>query len=279
MSEERFSRTEMLIGSTAVETLRKKRVLVFGVGGVGGYVCEALARSGIGTFGLVDPDSVAESNINRQIIAGYRTVGRPKTEVMKERILEISPDTTVRIWPIFFLPACADGIPFAEYDYVVDAVDTVTAKIEIICRAMAAGIPVISAMGAGNRLDPSKVRTADLADTKGDGLARVMRRELRKRGIEHVKVVYSEEEAVHPEERRRDVASGDPASAGPGSADSVSADPACVGPISAGTGIDAASEETSKTERRRSTPGSMVFVPAASGILLASEVVKDLLRE
>ncbi|MBQ6544780.1 MAG: tRNA threonylcarbamoyladenosine dehydratase [Lachnospiraceae bacterium] len=274
MAEERFSRTEMLIGDTAVETLRKKRVIVFGVGGVGGYVCEALARSGIGTFGLVDPDSVAESNINRQIVAGCRTVGRPKTEVMKERILDISPDTKVRTWPLFFLPACADEIPFAEYDYVVDAVDTVTAKIEIICRAMAAGVPVISAMGAGNRLDPSKVRTADLADTKGDGLARVMRRELRKRGIEHVKVVYSEEEAVHPEERRGGVASVDPASAGP-----ASGDPACVGPISGGNGMDAASEETPKTERRRSTPGSMVFVPAASGILLASEVVRDLLQE
>lgn len=198
MIEEQFSRTEILLGHEALDRLAHSRVAVFGIGGVGGYVCEALARSGIGALDLIDDDKVCLSNLNRQIIATHKTLGRYKTEVMKERILEINPQAIVRTYQCFFLPDNADQFPFEEYDYVVDAVDTVTAKIELILRAQEKGIPVISSMGAGNKLDASAFRVADLYETKVCPLARVMRRELKKRNVERLKVVYSEEEPMKP---------------------------------------------------------------------------------
>ena len=178
------ARTRLLLGDEAVSNLKKKRVAVFGIGGVGGYVCEALVRSGIGAFDLIDKDTVSLTNLNRQIIATRKTLGRYKTEVMKERMAEIQPDVDVYVHNCFFLPENADAFDFREYDYVVDAVDTVTSKIEIVLRAKACGVPVISAMGAGNKTDPTAFRVADLYDTSVCPLARIMRRECRRRGIE-----------------------------------------------------------------------------------------------
>ncbi len=186
------------MGPEAMEALHSKRVAVFGIGGVGGYVCEALVRSGIGAFDLVDDDKVCLTNLNRQIIATRKTIGQYKVEVMRDRMLDINPDVAVNIHRCFFLPENADDFPFSEYDYVVDAVDTVTAKIELILRAQREGVPVISAMGAGNKLDPGRFKVADIYDTKICPLARVMRRELKKRGVKELKVVYSDEEPIKP---------------------------------------------------------------------------------
>lgn len=191
--EQQFARTEYLLGSEALARLEKAHVAVFGIGGVGGYVCEALARSGVGSFDLIDRDTVSLSNINRQIIATHKTVGRQKVEVMRERILDINPRAAVNVHSVFFLPDQASAFPFDRYDYVVDAVDTVTAKIELVIQAQRYGIPVISSMGAGNKLDGSRFRVADIYDTKVCPLAKVMRRELKKRGVRELKVVYSEE--------------------------------------------------------------------------------------
>lgn len=188
-----FSRTELLLGREAMEKLAGSKVAVFGIGGVGGYVCEALVRSGVGAFDLIDNDKVCLSNLNRQIIATRKTVGKYKTEVMKERILEINPEADVTIHNCFFLPENANEFPFEEYDYVVDAVDTVTAKIELVMRAKEQNAPIISSMGAGNKLDGSQFRIADIYKTKVCPLAKVMRRELKKRGVKELKVVYSEE--------------------------------------------------------------------------------------
>lgn len=193
---ERFSRTELIFGEAAIKHLSEMRVAVFGVGGVGGYVCEALARSGIGTFDLTDNDKVSVSNINRQIIATEKTVGKYKTEVMKERILDINPEAQVNIYNCFFLPENASEFPFDKYDYVVDAIDTVTAKIELVMQCQKTGVKIISSMGAGNKLDPTQFRVADIYKTKMDPLARVMRYELKKRGVKKLKVVYSEEEPI-----------------------------------------------------------------------------------
>lgn len=193
---EQFSRTEMLLGAEAIERLSRARVAVFGIGGVGGYVCEALVRSGVGAFDLIDSDKVSLSNLNRQIIATRRTVGQYKTDVMRERMLAINPDADVRLHQCFFLPEHAKDFPFAEYDYIVDAVDTVTAKIELVMQAQANQVPIISSMGAGNKLDGSRFQVADLYQTKVCPLAKVMRRELKKRGVEKLKVVYSEEEPL-----------------------------------------------------------------------------------
>lgn len=234
--DEKFVRSAMLLGREKTGNLGDKRVAVFGIGGVGGYVAEALARTGIGAFELVDHDMVNESNINRQIIATVDTIGRNKAEVMKERILSVNPKAQVRVRDCFFLPETADEFQFEEYDYVVDAVDTVTAKLEIIERAKKAGIPVISAMGAGNKLDPTRFEVADISETSVCPLAKVMRRELKKRGISGVKVVYSREEAMTPL-------------------------------------FSPPQEET-----RKKTPGSLAFVPSVAGLILASEVVKDLIR-
>jgi tRNA A37 threonylcarbamoyladenosine dehydratase len=244
-----FSRTELLVGKEAMERLEKSRVAVFGVGGVGGYVCEALVRSGVGSFDLVDDDKVCLTNLNRQIIATRKTVGRQKTEVMKERILEINPQADVRIHNCFFLPENADEFPFEEYDYIVDAVDTVTAKIALVMKAQEKHIPIISSMGAGNKLDASAFRVADIYKTKVCPLAKVMRRELKKRGVKKLKVVYSEELPITPLE---DMA--------------ISCRTNCICPPGA----------QHKCTERRAIPGSVAFVPSVAGLILAGEVVKDL---
>ena len=247
-----FSRTELLLGKEAMDKLENARVAVFGIGGVGGYVCEALVRSGVGAFDLIDDDKVCLTNLNRQIIATRKTVGQYKTEVMRDRILEINPNVDVHIHKCFFLPENADEFPFEEYDYVVDAVDTVTAKIELIMRAKEAGTPVISSMGAGNKLDASAFRVADIYKTKVCPLAKVMRRELKKRGVKKLKVVYSEEQPIRPIE---DMA--------------ISCRSHCICPPGA----------AHKCTERRDIPGSVAFVPSVAGLIIAGEVIKDLTAE
>lgn len=244
-----FSRTQLLIGEAAINKLQKSRVAVFGIGGVGGYVCEALVRSGVGAFDLVDDDKVCLTNLNRQIIATRKTVGKYKADVMKERMLEINPDVDVRIHRCFFLPENADDFPFDEYNYVVDAVDTVTAKIELILRAKAHNVPIISAMGAGNKLDPGRFKIADIYQTSVCPLARVMRRELKKRHVKNLKVVYSDEQPIRPLEDM-----------------SISCRTNCICPPGA----------QHKCTERRDIPGSTAFVPAVAGLMIAGEIVKDL---
>lgn len=244
-----FSRTQLLIGEAAINKLQKSRVAVFGIGGVGGYVCEALVRSGVGAFDLVDDDKVCLTNLNRQIIATRKTVGKYKADVMKERMLDINPDVDVRIHRCFFLPENADDFPFDEYDYVVDAVDTVTAKIELILRAKAHNVPIISAMGAGNKLDPGRFKIADIYQTSVCPLARVMRRELKKRHVKNLKVVYSDEQPIRPLEDM-----------------SISCRTGCICPPGA----------QHKCTERRDIPGSTAFVPAVAGLMIAGEIVKNL---
>ncbi|MDY3771290.1 MAG: tRNA threonylcarbamoyladenosine dehydratase [Lachnospiraceae bacterium] len=246
-----FSRTQLLLGPEAMEKLKNARVAVFGIGGVGGYVCEALVRSGVGAFDLVDDDKVCLTNLNRQIIATRKTVGKYKTDVMKERILEINPDAEVTVHKCFFLPENADTFPFEEYDYVVDAVDTVTAKIALVMKSQEAGVPIISSMGAGNKLDASAFRVADIYKTKVCPLAKVMRRELKKRGVKKLKVVYSEEQPVRPLEDM-----------------STSCRTHCICPPGA----------AHKCTERRDIPGSTAFVPSVAGLIIAGEVVKDLCK-
>ena len=247
-----FSRTELLLGKEAMDKLQNSRVAVFGIGGVGGYVCEALVRSGIGAFDLIDDDKVCLTKLNRQIIATKKTVGQYKTEVMRDRILEINPKAEVIIHNCFYLPENADDFDFSEYDYVVDAVDTVTAKLELIMRAKESGTPVISSMGAGNKLDASAFRVADIYKTKVCPLAKVMRRELKKRGVKKLKVVYSEEQPIRPVE---DMA--------------ISCRSHCICPPGA----------KHKCTERRDIPGSVAFVPSVVGLIIAGEVVKDLTAE
>ena len=196
--EDMFSRTRMLLGDAAMDRLKAARVAVFGIGGVGGHAVEALARSGVGALDFVDSDRVALSNLNRQIIATRDTLGMLKVEAAKARVLSINPDCAVETWPVFFLPETADRFDFTQYDYAIDAIDTVAGKLRLIEAAKAAGVPVISSMGAGNKLDPTAFRVADISETSVCPLARVMRRELKKRGIDHVKVVYSTEPALSP---------------------------------------------------------------------------------
>ena len=193
-----FSRTQLLYGEEAIKKLSKSRVAIFGIGGVGGYVCEALVRSGVGHFDLIDDDKVCLTNLNRQILATRKTVGKYKAEVMAERMKEINPDVDIRIHKCFFLPENADDFQFEEYDYVADAVDTVTAKLELIMRSQSFGVPIISAMGAGNKIDAGRLKIADIYDTQVCPLARVMRHELRKRGVKKLKVVYSDEQPIRP---------------------------------------------------------------------------------
>ena len=244
-----FSRTQLLLGESAMQELANKRVAVFGIGGVGGYACEALVRSGIGAFDLIDDDKVCLTNLNRQIIATRKTVGKYKTEVMKERMLEINPNVDVRIHNCFFLPENADEFPFDEYDYIIDAVDTVTAKISIIMKANELGIPVISSMGAGNKLDPTAFMVADIYKTRVCPLAKVMRRELKKRGVKKLKVVYSEEQPTRPIEDM-----------------SISCRTNCICPPGA----------EHKCTERRDIPGSVAFVPSVVGLIIAGEVIKDI---
>ncbi len=252
MVGDQFARTRILLGEAAMERLAGARVAVFGIGGVGGYVCEALARSGVGALDLIDSDQVDITNLNRQIIATHETVGRYKTEVMRERILSINPQADVRVYQCFFLPENAEQFPFAQYDYVVDAVDTVTAKIELVLKAKAENVPVISSMGAGNKLDAGAFRVADIYETKVCPLARVMRRELKKRHVEHLKVVYSEEEPIQPLKESRYGQEG------------------C-------DWIQSGTDEEIGEEKRRAVPGSVAFVPSVAGLMIAGEVVKDLI--
>ncbi len=244
-----FSRTQLLIGETGIETLAHARVAVFGIGGVGGYVVEALARSGVGAFVLVDDDKVCLTNINRQIIATRRTVGQYKVEVMHDRILEINPKADVQVHKCFYLPETAEEFDFSSYTYVVDAVDTVTAKISIIMKAQEAKVPVISCMGAGNKLDPTKFEVADIYKTQMCPLAKVMRRELKRRGVKSLKVVYSTEKPIKPQEDM-----------------SISCRNHCICPPGA----------ERKCTDRRDIPGSTAFVPSVAGLIIASEIVKDL---
>ena len=247
--EDRFSRTALLIGEDSLKRLEGSHVIIFGVGGVGGYVAEALARSGVGHLSLVDKDTVSVSNINRQIIATRKTVGKYKTDVMRDRILEINPKAEVNIHNCFFLPDTADEFPFEEYDYVVDAVDTVTAKIALVMKCKELNVPIISSMGAGNKLDASAFRVADIYKTKMCPLAKVMRRELKKRGVKKLKVVYSEEQPTRPLEDM-----------------SISCRTDCICPPGA----------AHKCTERRDIPGSVAFVPSVAGLIIAGEVVKDL---
>lgn len=249
--QNQFSRTELLLGDNALSTLSKTRIAIFGIGGVGGYTAEALARSGIGSFDLIDDDKICLTNINRQIIATYKTVGRYKTEVMKERILDINPKADIRIHQCFYLPKTRSQFNFQEYDYVVDAVDTVTAKLDIIVQAQTAGTPVISCMGAGNKLNPSMFEVSDIYETSVCPLAKVMRRELKKRNVQNLKVVYSKEKPVQP---AGDTLAGCKAN--------------CVCPP--GT--------TRKCSKRRAIPGSVAFVPAVAGLIIAGEVIRDILH-
>ena len=246
-----FSRTELLLGKEALDKLAGSRVAVFGIGGVGGYVCEALVRSGVGEFDLVDDDKVCLTNLNRQIIATRKTIGKYQVEVMRDRILEINPDAKVNVHKCFFLPENAEEFPFEEYDYIVDAVDTVTAKISLVMAAKEKNVPIISSMGAGNKLDPSQFKVADIYKTKVCPLAKVMRRELKKRRVKKLKVVYSEEEPIRPLED---------------TSDNCNVEETCQENLEY------------KAAKRRSTPGSVAFVPSVAGLIIAGEVIKDLAK-
>ena len=234
--DEQFLRTAFLLGSDAMEKLRNARVAVFGLGGVGGYTVEALARGGIGSLDLIDNDTVSRSNINRQILATHSTLGLPKTEAAKRRVLDINPSAEVRTYDVFYTPETADQFDFTQYDYIVDAIDTVTGKLCLVQQAVAAGTPIICCMGTGNKLDPTRFEVTDISKTTMCPLARIMRKELGKRGIKHLKVVYSQEEALTP------------------------------------TGW----EEEAAAIGKRQIPGSVSFVPGAAGLILAGEVIKDI---
>lgn len=244
-----FSRTELLLGKEAMDRLKNARVAVFGIGGVGGYVCEALVRTGVGYFDLIDDDKVCLTNLNRQIIATRSTVGKYKADVMKDRILDINPKVEVNVHKCFYLPETKDEFDFSQYDYVVDAVDTVTAKIQLVMEAKEAGVPIISSMGAGNKLDPTAFQVADIYKTSVCPLAKVMRRELKKRGIKKLKVVYSQEKPIRPIEDM-----------------SISCRTHCICPPGA----------AHKCTERRDIPGSTAFVPSVVGLIIAGEVIKDL---
>lgn len=234
----KFDRTKRLLGAEAMNKLKNSHVAVFGIGGVGGHAADALIRSGIGEITIVDSDEVAESNINRQLIATTKTVGRKKVEVMKEHLLEINPEVMVHVYDCFFLPETKDQFDFSAYDYVIDAVDTVTAKLALVEACKEAGVPIVSSMGAGNKLDPTAFEITDIYKTSVCPLAKVMRKELKARGIKKLKVVYSKEIPLEPIE-----------------------DEAFV---------------SDEVRRRRATPGSIAFVPSVAGLILAGEVVKDL---
>lgn len=234
--QEMLTRTAMLLGEEAVNTLGKSRVAVFGIGGVGGYVAEALARAGVGALDLIDNDVVSESNLNRQIIALRSTIGHSKVQVMSERIADINPQCRVNAKKCFYLPETAKEFDFTQYSYVVDAIDTVTGKIQLVMQAKEAGVPIISCMGTGNKLDPTRLEIADIYKTSVCPLAKVMRKELKDRGIKSLKVLYSKEIPLKPTE----------------------------------------TEDAKPEGSRRATPGSVSFVPSVAGLIIASEVIKDL---
>lgn len=237
---ERFDRTKRLLGAEAMEQLKNSHVAVFGIGGVGGHAVDALARSGVGQITIVDSDEVAVSNINRQLIATTKTVGRKKVEVMKEHLLEINPEMIVNEQDCFFLPETKNQFDFSKFDYVIDAVDTVTAKLALVESCKEAGVPIISSMGAGNKLDPTAFEVADIYKTSVCPLAKVMRKELKARGVKHLKVVYSKEIPLEPIEDKNFV--------------------------------------SDEKRSRRATPGSIAFVPSVAGLILAGEVVKELVK-
>lgn len=238
--EEFYSRTAMLLGVEGVQKLQAARVAVFGIGGVGGYVVEALVRAGVGAIDLIDNDEVCESNLNRQIIATKSTLGMAKVDAMEQRIRDINSGCQVRRHTCFYLPETAGEFNFREYSYVVDAIDTVTGKIQLVMQAEEAGVPIISSMGTGNKLNPTELEVADIYKTSVCPLAKVMRRELKKRGIKKLKVVYSREEPIVPHQNM---------------------------------------QEKNTEEMRRAIPGSVSFVPSVAGLIIASEVIKDLTRE
>ena len=242
-----YSRTEILLGTDNIKKLKDATVAIFGIGGVGGFAAEALARSGVGHLELVDHDTVSVSNINRQIVALRSTVGKYKVDVMKDRILDINPEINVVTHKCFYLPETAQQFDFSKYDYVVDCIDTVTGKLQLVEAAKAAGIPIICSMGAGNKLDPTAFEVADISKTSVCPLAKVMRRELKKRNIKNVKVVYSKEEPVESKvkEKENHLTMQD-------------------------------TSENSDGSRRKSVPGSLAFVPSVAGLILAGEVIKDL---
>lgn len=248
---EQFSRTERLFGKKAVEQLMQAKVAVFGIGGVGGHALEALVRSGVGSVDIIDNDKVCLSNLNRQIIATHKTLGQYKVDVAEERMKEINPDVVIHKYQVFFLPETSDRFDFSKYDYVVDAIDTVTGKLTLVEQAMACGVPIISSMGTGNKMDPSAFQVADIAQTSVCPLAKVMRRELKKRGIYHLKVVYSREqpEVMADDRERKSEESGQ------------------------GT-----LEMTKLHPAKRRIPGSNAFVPAVAGLIIAGEVVQDLIQ-
>ena len=243
---DQFIRTRLLIGDEPLNKLNAAKVAVFGVGGVGGFCVEALARAGIGTLHLYDDDTVSESNLNRQLIALHSTIGKPKVEVMAARVLDINPNCGVKAIPMFYLPENADSVDLSQYDYVIDAIDTVAAKLELVKRCHELNVPIMSAMGSGNLLDPSAFVVTDISKTQGCPLARVMRKELRKRGIEHLKVVYSKEEPLTPLTPPEEEIP------------------------------DNATETRPASTARRATPGSISFVPAAAGLVLAGAVIRDI---
>lgn len=242
-----FSRTELLLGEDNMQRLFNARVAVFGIGGVGGYTVEALARVGVGTLDLIDDDRICLTNLNRQIFATRKTIGKYKVDVAKERILEINPKAVVNTYKTFYMPDTADQFDFSQYDYVVDAIDTVTGKLMLVEQAKAAGVPIISSMGAGNKMDASAFEVADIYETSVCPLAKVMRRELKKRGIDHLKVVYSKEKPMTPIEDSEN---------------------SCVCPP--GT--------ERKCTVRRQIPGSLAFVPSVVGLIIAGEITKDLIE-
>lgn len=244
-----FSRTQLIFGKEHMDKLAASRIAIFGVGGVGGYAVEALARSGIGTLDLIDDDKVCLTNINRQILATRKTVGKYKVDIAKERIEEINPNAKVNIYKTFFMPDTSEIFDFSQYDYVIDAIDTVTGKLELVTKAKEAGIPIISSMGAGNKVNPTMFQVADIYETSVCPLAKVMRRELKKRGIEKLKVVYSKEKPIRPENDLE-----------------ISCRENCICPP--GT--------ERKCTARRDIPGSNAFVPSVVGLIIASEVIKDI---
>lgn len=249
---DQFSRTQLLVGKEAMERLANARVAIFGIGGVGGYVVEALARSGVGTLDLIDDDKICLTNLNRQIIATRSTIGKYKVDVAKARVLDINPKAVVNTYQTFYVPETAEQFDFSQYDYVVDAIDTVTGKINLVMQAEQTHTPIISSMGAGNKMDPTAFRVADIYKTSVCPLAKVMRRELKKRGIKKLKVVYSEEKPLTPIED-----------------ESISCKSHCVCPP--GT--------VRKCTQRRQVPGSNAFVPSVVGLIIAGEVIKDLIRQ
>lgn len=244
---DRFSRTELILGKDAIKKLASSRVAVFGVGGVGGYAVEALARSGVGALDLIDSDKICLSNINRQIIATQNNIGQYKVDEAKKRVLSINPDCVVRTYKIFYLPETEDMFDFSQYDYVVDAIDTVSGKLALVENAKKTGTPVISSMGAGNKLDPTAFRVADIYSTSVDPLAKIMRYECRKRKIDKLKVVYSCEKPLCPKKEETSEGKG-----------------------------ENLSDVNEKSKPRRSVPGSTAFVPSVVGLIIAGEVIKDL---